>query len=364
MRILFISGEPIRKRQASATHIGEIVNGLKSAGHEVTICVTRVMGSYDRTSLLRRCAAYFLFWFQVLKRLHQVELVYARAHPANIPISLAARLMRIPVVHEINGSYDDISITHAWLSPFKGPIAALYRIQYRMASALIPVTPGLADWVHRQAPAVPLYIVPNGANCEIFHPARPPVRLAPKGHALFFGSLTRWHGIETMLAAVEDDAWPADIDLVILGDGQLKVMTQDAASRNPKIHALASVSQETLAGYITGATVGLVPLNSVGGRGRFGVSPLKLYEMLACGLPVVVTDFPGQAELVRSLDAGSVVPPNDPTALARAVAALYDNTPSRDQMMKVAAIIKAEHSWGNRAAETEKVLTGVLARVR
>ena len=54
MKILFASAEPLRSRQAIATHIGEIVSGLKSTGHEVTICVSRVMGPYDRTSLYRR----------------------------------------------------------------------------------------------------------------------------------------------------------------------------------------------------------------------------------------------------------------------------------------------------------------------
>jgi hypothetical protein len=44
MKILFASAEPLRSRQAIATHIGEIVSGLKAAGHEVTICVSRVMG--------------------------------------------------------------------------------------------------------------------------------------------------------------------------------------------------------------------------------------------------------------------------------------------------------------------------------
>ena len=91
-----------------------------------------------------------------------------------------------------------------------------------------------------------------------------------------------------------------------------------------------------------------------------GLSPQKLYEMLACGLPVIVTDFPDQADLVRSLDAGLVVPPDDPAALARAVAELRAIPLAREKMMKVAAVIKAEHSWDVRVAEIEKVLARVV----
>jgi glycosyltransferase involved in cell wall biosynthesis len=86
------------------------------------------------------------------------------------------------------------------------------------------------------------------------------------------------------------------------------------------------------------------------------VSPLKLYEMLACGLPVIVTEFPGQADLVRSLEAGQVVPPDDASALAKAVSALASNPPARDKMIRAASIIKTEHSWTNRVGEIEKIL--------
>jgi glycosyltransferase involved in cell wall biosynthesis len=362
MKILFISAEPIRSRQASATHINEIVRGLTSKGHEVTICVTRVMGPYERTSLLRRSAGYLVFWVQTLMRVHQAAVVYARAHPANFPIVATAWLVGVPIIQEINGSYHDIFITHRWLSPFKGFIIALYRFQFRRADALIAVTAGLADWVRGEAPNVPTFTVANGVNCNVFYPERQPVRAVARDYALFFGSLARWHGIETMIAAVENSAWPKDLDLVIIGEGQMSAMVQQASVRNGHSHALSSVPQEKLVGCINAAALGLVPGNTVGGRGKFGLSPLKLYELLACAIPVVVTDFPGQADLVRSLEAGVIVPPDDPAALARAVAALREKSPSRDKMLKVAATIKAEHSWDNRVAEINKILIRVVER--
>ena len=360
MRILLISAEPIRLRQASDTHVNEIVKRLRVGGHDVTLCVTRVMGPYQHTPLMRRAAAYLVFWFQTLRRLHRMELVYARSHPVNFPIALAAWLRRIPIVHEINGSYYDVAITHSWLAPFMGIVTALQRFQYRKANALIAVTHGLSRWVRGEAPGVSVETIPNGTNCEIFNPERRAVRPIGRDYALFFGSVTRWHGIETMIAAVKNEAWPADLDLVVVGEGQLGEMVQQASRTDPRIHAMLSVPQETLVGYITGAVVGLVPINSVGGRGRYGLSPLKLYEMLACGLPVIVTDFPDQADLVRSLEAGLVVPPDDPAALAKAAAELHAHPPAHEKMMKVAAIIKAEHSWDIRVAEIEKILALVV----
>jgi glycosyltransferase involved in cell wall biosynthesis len=361
VKILFVSAEPIRLKQASGTHIGEIVRGLRMAGHEVMTCATRVMGPYDRTSAARRGVGYIVYWSQVLRRLWRSDVIYARAHPANFPVALAAWLTGTPIIHEVNGPYHDVALTHRWVAPFMGLVVALYRFQYRKANALITVTAGLADWLSREIPAASIFVVENAANSDAFNPAQQPLKPTRRRYALFFGSLTRWHGVEVLLAAAEDKAWP-DVDLVIIGDGQLQPMVQDAANRNPKIHLVSSVPQEMLARYITGATVGLVPLNSLGGRGGFGVSPLKLYEMLACGLPVIVTEFPGQADLVRSLEAGQVVPPDDASALAKAVSALASNPPTRDKMIRAASIIKAEHSWTNRVGEIEKILTCAASR--
>src|SRR5690349_20079786 len=139
MKILFISAEPIRSGQASDTHINELVKGLTAAGHEVTTCTTGAVGPYDKTSVARRLAAYLVFWIAALRRLRRATLIYARAHPFNFPIAAIARILRIPIVQEINGTYHDISITHSWLSPFRGFMRTLYRFQYRRASALITV---------------------------------------------------------------------------------------------------------------------------------------------------------------------------------------------------------------------------------
>jgi glycosyltransferase involved in cell wall biosynthesis len=356
MRILYVSAEPLRPMQASGTHIQEIVRGLAAAGHAMTLCVSRVMGPYERTSLPRRMVAYLAFWVLTMVRLPRTDAIYARAHPVNFPIVLMARLLRKPVVQEINGSYRDVTVTHAWLKPFTGLLRASYGRQYRMASVLVAVTEGLAEMVRKDAPGVPVHTIANGVNCEIFNPSRPAARPLAKDYALFFGSLTRWHGIETIIAAISDRRWPDNLELVIVGDGQLRHRVDAATAQNSRIHAFRSLPQADLAGFIAGASLGVVPVNSVGGRASFGLSPLKLYEMLACGLPVVVTDFPGQADLVRSLEAGITIPPDDPGALAAAVASLYAMPPPRERMLAVAATIAAEHSWSARVAQLDAVL--------
>lgn len=364
MRILYVSGEPLRPRQAAETHVTEIVKNLQKIGHEIRICTAAGAGTYERTSIWKRIVAYIAFWRSALVAIRQAprcDVIYARAHPANLPIAIVARFARIPIVHEINGYYFDVSITHPWLRPLNRLIAATYRWQYRRGDALIVVTAGLAEWVSREVPGKIVETVSNAANCSIFRLAELAEPLRSRNYALFFGSMTRWHGIEILVAAVSDQAWPSNLDLVLIGDGQLVEFLRSLPTRQSAagiIH-LPSVPQTTLASYINGAKVGLVPSNSVNGRAALGLSPLKLYEMLACGLPVVVTDFPGQADLVRSLQAGIVVPPDNAEALARAVARLYTSPPSHSDMSRVAEHIRTNHRWEDRSRQ----IADVLARV-
>jgi glycosyltransferase involved in cell wall biosynthesis len=116
---------------------------------------------------------------------------------------------------------------------------------------------------------------------------------------------------------------------------------------------------------IRGAVAALVPTVDPGEVTAYGVTPLKLFETLACGTPVVVSDYKGMAELVRGGRCGLVVPPGDADALAGAVAELAAD-PQRARALGEAGarLIAAEHSWDARAAETAAIIERVLGKAR
>src|SRR5262249_9514436 len=120
---------------------------------------------------------------------------------------------------------------------------------------------------------------------------------------------------------------------------------------------------EETGGVVASALAGLVVINSRGGRGRTGMFPLKLFETLASGIPVIVTDYPGQADLVRTHDCGMVIPPDDAAALASAMAQLANNrAQARAQGARGRALIVKGHSWDHRAAVTAEVIMRILDR--
>jgi glycosyltransferase involved in cell wall biosynthesis len=97
----------------------------------------------------------------------------------------------------------------------------------------------------------------------------------------------------------------------VIGSGAAEAQAAEAAAaggvvfhgRLPRDRALAIVAS---------ASVSLSVQTARYARNRMGVSPLKVAEGLMLGVPTVVSDLPGQAQLVRDAPMGEVVPPDDP----------------------------------------------------
>ncbi len=357
-RVAYLTLEAPRVGQASHVHVTEIIAGLQHRGWSVLLFRPSYTDRAVKPGTARRLFEYALVQLRMWARRRRGTAIYVRAHFMAFPTAFLAFLFRVPLVQEVNGPYEDIFISYPWLMPFRKPLEALQRQQYRWADHLLPVTSGLAEWLRREAGHKRITVIPNGANTILFRPGVPRPARAPKArYAVFFGGLTRWHGIETMLAAIGHSEWPVGVVLVIIGDGQESERVREAAVRNPSIVFAGYQPYEEIPGWVGGALCGLVPISDPGGRSHTGLFPLKLFETLACGIPAVVTDFSGQADMVRHYDCGLVIPPEDPASLAQAVASLSaDPETARAKGERGHDAVVGAHSWDARAGQTHEVL--------
>ena len=360
--LLYLALEAPREGQASYAHIHEIVGGLERRGWTVDLFVPSYSGQWRRPGLVSRMIEYARLQWRLMLAFEDGQALYVRSHFLAFPTSAWARIRGVPIVHEINGPYEDVAIAYAWARPLSGLIKWMWRKQFQWAGRLITVTPHLADWVRDQGVSTPVDVVPNGANTELFHPDAPCDLDLPDRYAVFFGGLARWQGIPTLLAAKATPDWPKGVDLVIVGDGPERPAVEAAAAADPGIHDLGRQPYRILPGIVARSICGLVPKNNLGDRTGTGLYPLKVFETLACGVPAIVSDFPGQADLVRDNDAGLAVPAEDPPALARAVAELTAD-PGRTGAMgeRGRAAIVSAHSWDIRAEATGVTIAALIA---
>jgi glycosyltransferase involved in cell wall biosynthesis len=295
--------------------------------------------------------------------LNGADALYARAHFAAFPSAWLARANAVPVFQELNGRPDDIFVTYRtlrWLSPL---IVWMYKWQLRHADHVFAVTHGLGEWVSRFAGHRRHSVVSNAANIDIFTPDGPPSPVAGR-YVAFVGGLVRWHGIPLMLAARREAHWPADVRLVIVGDGVEREALADLKDSEGVI-AMGRLPQDHAAAVLRGALCSLCVIEDPDGRSNSGVAPLKLFESMASGVPVIVSDLPFQADLIRDIEAGLVVPLSDPVSLATAVAELAAD-PLRAKAMgrRGAAHVRQTATWRHRASEISEVIAAAINRKR
>lgn len=356
--LAYLTLQATREGQAAHAHVHEIINGLRAQGWSVELFEP----SYPEGSspgVLTRLLEFRRVQHALTDHLSDFDAIYVRAHPLALATSRSARRRGVPVVQECNGPYEDVYAAWPAARPLHRPIEHMQRLQYRQARAVIAVTPQLAAFVDCESGREDTVVVPNGANTNLFRPNLAPLSGLPERYAVFFGALAPWQGINTLLAAARKASWPEDVQLVIAGDGVMRAEVE-AAERRGRVHYMGPLPYAEIARLASNAIASLV-VKDYEQHIRSGLSPLKLYESMAAGTPLVVSDMPGLADPVRECGCGLVVPPGDAEALAAAVRAIASDPKSAADMGAHArASAERDHSWTAMALRTSAVIENAI----
>lgn len=359
LNLAYLSLEAPRQGHASYTHIHEMISALKGLGWTVTLFASEKGGASSRRRALARIMDYVRVQTRLVASLRRFDAVFVRSHPAALPVVLVARLLGIPVYQEVNGIDADLWISYPKLKICKTLISQLYRMQYKAADHLFCVTDGLALWALTFAGHDRISVVSNGANTDVFRPDGPKYEASCR-YFLFVGGFVRWHGIATMIEATRDAHWPHNTELWLAGDGIEREQVEAALGTAP-IKWIPSVPYERVSEYLRGAIASICMIEDPEGRSSYGVAPLKLFEAMASGSPVIVSDLPFQAELVREVDCGIIVRVKDKTGLAKAAAVLAgDETMRRRLGARGADYVRHTASWPARARAIDFVMRASL----
>lgn len=346
--------------QASFAHVRQIIKGLERRGWTVQLHEVGRQGVNPDRGTVRRLLHAFVAQARTLSSLRHTDVLYVRFHVLAIPTVWFARRRAIPVVLEVNGPADEMSMVRPWLLRIQPLLSALSRWQLRSSQATIVVTEGLARWVEQFARPPIVEVIPNGVDTDQFTTPRPAQRSRP--YAVFVGALAPWQGVDIMIEATRHPSWPDGIELVVAGDGVgLNSLLHASQTSNGRLQVLGAVPHDQVVGLLQQAICGLSVQSTFAGRDAFGVMPLKVFETMAAGVPVVCSDIEGQADVVREAGAGIVVPVDDPASVAQAVADLADDRARARSLGHAARTAAVErHSWDQRAGMTDALLRRLI----
>jgi glycosyltransferase involved in cell wall biosynthesis len=299
----------------------------------------------------------FLAGLRVIKK-NKIDLVYSRSFNCFLE-AILCKILDVPLVIEINGlepeeaelikgkrssirkSLEDRIITFAFQYPIEvisvnEKIKIVLQEKYKISSNRIRV-------------------ISNGADSSLFKPldrgmSKKRVKLAEDARYIcFVGQLMPWQGVENLI-----DAAPNIIEnlpnarFIVVGDGQDKRMLMEMVN-NMKLeryfHFTGAVPYEDVPSYINSSEV-CVTLKKIISS---GYSPLKLYEYMACGKPIVATRTTG-FEILEHHDAGILVNSENPSEVASSIMRLLKDENLRESMGNNGReLVVEEYSWEGTA---------------
>lgn len=177
---------------------------------------------------------------------------------------------------------------------------------------------GLEAQLREQGAQHVLYL-PNGVDVAHFRDsdrsAPPEYAGIPHPIAVYVGSLDEWFDYAAVNKAA---AMLPDVSFVIIGPAQ---HARARLHRSENLHLLGSRPFSQLPRYLHNADVGLLPRDTRS-RGELvhAMHPLKLYEYMACGLPVVAT----RLDELERLDSPAILCADDDSFVTAIRTALTD----------------------------------------
>ena len=121
-----------------------------------------------------------------------------------------------------------------------------------------------------------------------------------------------------------------------------------------RVTMIDPVPPEELLEWTASADVMLMAIQPTSLNHRF-TTPQKLWEAIAAGVPVVASDLPGMAEVVREVGCGALCDPTDPASIAAAIRDLLAMPADARAEMRARTLAAARDRY-NWAAQADTLL--------
>jgi glycosyltransferase involved in cell wall biosynthesis len=253
----------------------------------------------------------------------------------------------------------DLATQSARFARLPGPWRALLqrreRDWARSMDAVVTVSSPYAEVLARDWDRQPR-IIWNGPSD--YQPADPPRRLwherlgLPTGTpvVLYLGLVLDGRGIAQLCQAMADVPRAA---LVVAGYGADHERYADLAAGMPhadRIHFTGPVAPSDILDSIAAADVSAMPVAGDTLNHRLN-TPTKLFDAMGAGVPVVASDLPGMAPIVRDTGCGELCDPADPADIARAIRVIVEAPAERRAAYRTACLTAARdvYAWEHQA---------------
>lgn len=372
----------------SYSHIAGFTGGLQGIGYEVVFLGDYLPLEHPQSSQrffriplpkffhipeLPEFLYNFTFFFRglpILKREKPIAFLYHRNSFANCTGVFLAKLLRVPLIYEFNGS-------EAWARQYWGGRLFFKRLAYlfedicfRGADIIAVVSQVIKDDLMSKGVSSSKIIVnPNGVDPDIFSPAlsgasvRAHYGFEGKIVVGFVGTFGPWHGADMLAKTIKQVVGQnQNVRFLFVGDGATRSKVEEIVVMDgvEKFVTIAGVvTHEKMPEYLAACDILVSPTIPNEDGSRFFGSPTKLFEYMAMSKAIVASNLEQIGQILKHEETALLTEPGDANDLAHEISRFAQDEALRKRLGAAArASVEREYTWKMNA---QRVIDAFLA---
>ena len=364
MKILYIANVRFPTPRAHGLQIAKMCEAFARAGEDVTLMVPRLEERYgdpfsyygmERVFSIRRVSV--LNWLTLGFFGYLIRMI---SFAYGVLMSGASRRSHLIFSRDIVSAYffsflcptvvfeaHDLPRRHLWF----------WRYALGRMKAVVSTNRWKADKLVKEFRVARQRIVvaPNGFDPKEFEHllskegARRTLNLPENLHIILYtGHLYDWKGAHVLLEAARKKSVTDALFVFVGGTNEDVAHLRKEAEGLNTVHIVGHRPHQEIPCWLVAADVLVLPNSAQSEESVHETSPIKLFEYMAAGRPIVASDLPSIREIVSEREV-EFVSPDNPEALARGIMNFINNSVRGESLARAAKEKSVEYSWENRA---------------
>ena len=283
--------------------------------------------------------------------------------PELIPLGMLLKVIGYTVIYDVHEDVPRQTISKHWIpiiirKPVAWIISGVEWWVGQVFSAIVPATPKIA---HR-FPCIKTVTIQNfPIATEMVLPMSIPYAVRPQSFA-YLGLIATIRGAVEMVRAIEllDDMPGARLDLAGVYSPHGLAETLRALPGWSSVNYHGQISRKQVAHLLGGARAGLVLLHPL--TNYIDSQPIKMFEYMSAGLPVVASDFPLWRRIIDGAGCGLLIDPLNPKAIEEAMRWILDHPAEAEAMgRRGRQAVERTYNWDAEASKIISLYNKLLA---
>jgi glycosyltransferase involved in cell wall biosynthesis len=377
--LIWVYNAPVATTLAATSRL-EVTNELRKMGWRVTLVAEGLAGRQEVRGVEVLCIpkpdiyllGHCLFQLRLLALLaHEwsstdVVLFHQMSAPALLLLGLVRRLVHARVPLFVMDTRDvDVIAASRRDAVRVGYYKLAHRLANRWADGQTAITPRMAGWLG--IPSEQLWGTwPSGVSIDSFLPARAARRWPATGEPIrliYVGALLPERNLLSLCRAVERaNTSQMAFELTIAGDGrELNALEQLTSGRQSWLCVVPPMPHRQIPSLLAEAHVGVVSLADPDDRKLQASSPIKLFEYMAAGLPILITRNACYTDVVGTEEFAFCAQDPSVEELCAALRLVWQARASLDKMGSKAAAAVRAWTWRESAKKLSEALERGIA---